>query len=1040
MAIQKDVDPRGFLLNDYDIGVDHLGESTFADAIAESIHQVESPITIGLFAKWGSGKSFLLRHLESILKRYQRQSIVDEKKKKRYPEDGKVKCSTILSAMIWLFCILAAFFFILFTVLSAAKPELVATILGIENLLSRNYETVTTPAVNSTTANPAEVVPPHYLQTLKIIGLVLIPIETSIVFLVACCGKSWLSFHYYGSCRLLTYGAFTKLPVRKTNTDIVEDPGQEPAHVLKHIRPEDRRLVMAASESEVFSRRYIFVDFKAWEYAGSDTLWAGIITNITDAIEAEFGIITARMFRMLTIEEIPKNVLETGNRILYVKLGNGSNIDEVLDMMKQYGVVEDCVRIAGRPGQKYWKVTYSSEGELRVAKECLKIEGLEATDVDPTVGASTPPNYRRNKQGWESKRKLLKKRDDVELKTFKTNSENKENDRDIIERFTLPPKTCCCNRFCSHFLKYPIKLCGLPRLVWWILIVVCSILIPVTAYIMADYLQLDVYRTFRIVPVMGQILLWMPAGIAVISVVFRFIWAMCHSQRKRINEALDGTKTKMAEQLGFMNKVKTEVEVITKLIQCARFTHQKDYKIVITIDDLDRVPLKKVQAVLEAVSILLSDKSAPFICLIAVDPRIVVKCIEEGMGEVLKQAKVTGHEYLKKIINLPICLPEISDCDKKRFIAGLIDQADRTISYRIEDERAKKRAVGFRNGNITAVDSAEPIDTTDNYIQTNEDQIDSNPDIIIHDVKNCSNPTDHSAYIISAVASIRGVDARRRGVPCEPIVELDHKSFLFHCRNFIFNDEDLHKHLQGNPRNIKRLFNVISLTARIMNCFHKKEKRTRFIHSHINDNTHNGPFLDDNRLVRTQQGAEDLVRWIVLADQWPYRTSYILQVIEDADQRGSAGIEQEKIPDDWTIFEIFQNKVQNEYEKGESLLSLDGDPDIFYSYIQLLGDCGFTKSRIQRLERYTVNLDYSLRHTIAFYRDLSCMNPNESKTPVQPDDDNEKENKNAATKNATKVVVEARPEDPQVAETSFLRLDKQSDDRRLSLPAMLEHC
>lgn len=34
------------------------------------------------------------------------------------------------------------------------------------------------------------------------------------------------------------------------------------------------------------------------------------------------------------------------------------------------------------------------------------------------------------------------------------------------------------------------------------------------------------------------------------------------------------------------------------------------------------------------------------------------------MGEVLLKANITGHEYLKKIINLPVCLPEVA---KSRF-------------------------------------------------------------------------------------------------------------------------------------------------------------------------------------------------------------------------------------------------------------------------------------------------------------------------------------------------------------------------------------
>ena len=71
----------------------------------------------------------------------------------------------------------------------------------------------------------------------------------------------------------------------------------------------------------------------------------------------------------------------------------------------------------------------------------------------------------------------------------------------------------------------------------------------------------------------------------------------------------------------------------------------------------------KVKSVLEAVNILLSDGSSPFVCLIAVDSRIVVKCIDQSYGSTLPKANVSGHEYLKKLINLPFCLPEV----KKQF-------------------------------------------------------------------------------------------------------------------------------------------------------------------------------------------------------------------------------------------------------------------------------------------------------------------------------------------------------------------------------------
>lgn len=43
----------------------------------------------------------------------------------------------------------------------------------------------------------------------------------------------------------------------------------------------------------------MFVNYHAWQYAGSDTLWAGIVTKLSDAIEKEFGTVCVRIFRIL---------------------------------------------------------------------------------------------------------------------------------------------------------------------------------------------------------------------------------------------------------------------------------------------------------------------------------------------------------------------------------------------------------------------------------------------------------------------------------------------------------------------------------------------------------------------------------------------------------------------------------------------------------------------------------------------------------------------------------------------------------------------
>ena len=75
--------------------------------------------------------------------------------------------------------------------------------------------------------------------------------------------------------------------------------------------------------------RFIFVHFNAWEFVGSDILWAGIVTNLAGAIEDEFGIMTSRIFRLLNVDVIHSDA--SSNEAME---SNGINVDEHLPTKK----------------------------------------------------------------------------------------------------------------------------------------------------------------------------------------------------------------------------------------------------------------------------------------------------------------------------------------------------------------------------------------------------------------------------------------------------------------------------------------------------------------------------------------------------------------------------------------------------------------------------------------------------------------------------------------------------------------------------------
>lgn len=84
------------------------------------------------------------------------------------------------------------------------------------------------------------------------------------------------------------------------------------------------------------------MNYNAWACAGSDNLWAGIITALTVAVEAEFGAITARLFRMLEVESVNEDANDRRECRIFVKLGEDEKL--VKQILTERGVLTYCRR------------------------------------------------------------------------------------------------------------------------------------------------------------------------------------------------------------------------------------------------------------------------------------------------------------------------------------------------------------------------------------------------------------------------------------------------------------------------------------------------------------------------------------------------------------------------------------------------------------------------------------------------------------------------------------------------------------------------
>ncbi|XP_055519665.1 NTPase KAP family P-loop domain-containing protein 1 [Leucoraja erinacea] len=144
---------------------------------------------------------------------------------------------------------------------------------------------------------------------------------------------------------------------------------------------------------------------------------------------------------------------------------------------------------------------------------------------------------------------------------------------------------------------------------------------------------------------------------------------ICVSQKEKMQTLMN--KSDFSSQLGFMNDVKQEVKVLTNFIHYMEVFERRKIRVVMKIMSLDRCTPDKIVGVLDAMNILLSDPEAPFISVLAVDPSIIVDCVEKS--STLKGVGENGYCYLNRIVSLPFSVPKMDTQTKLKFLQQAID-------------------------------------------------------------------------------------------------------------------------------------------------------------------------------------------------------------------------------------------------------------------------------------------------------------------------------------------------------------------------------
>ncbi|XP_019621095.1 PREDICTED: NTPase KAP family P-loop domain-containing protein 1-like [Branchiostoma belcheri] len=178
-------------------------------------------------------------------------------------------------------------------------------------------------------------------------------------------------------------------------------------------------------------------------------------------------------------------------------------------------------------------------------------------------------------------------------------------------------------------------------------------------------------------------------------------------------------------------------------------------------------------------------------------------------------------------------------------------------------------------------------------------------------------------------------------------------------------DNDIMPYVLGNARHISSLYHVLRMTVRVIK----------------------------NRGMLGRVGPKQVASWVVLVGQWPWRMGWVVQYVEDGEQKskirkrdrlsaitegtpesadsgvqGKGGLSREtKLHEVYSLVREEMTR-ENNREGWRSFNSLDGDPELFEL---LLIESGFTVQDMLNLLPCTVNFNYCIKQTIAAARGLS---------------------------------------------------------------------
>lgn len=231
------------------------------------------------------------------------------------------------------------------------------------------------------------------------------------------------------------------------------------------------------------------------------------------------------------------------------------------------------------------------------------------------------------------------------------------------------------------------------------------------------------------------------------------------------------------------------------------------------IDVLDCMDIEKVLNILSVTQTLVATPGRPFIILVAVDPHIITKAAEARSKRLLTEVgSIGGHDFLRNLVHLPVYL-QSSNLKK-------IQKAQMAALYALNrfNNEINERRLSNASELGMSTERLRGIGTSRGGSKKNRLQSDS---------------------VASSIAS----NLHKLGHTTNVMQPIDRSRVMF--TDDFFSDV--------NPKSIKRLINIVSLTVRLLKAFQIEFNWPR------------------------------LCSWINLIEQWPLRATFIVLEFEKDD-------------------------------------------------------------------------------------------------------------------------------------------------------------